>query len=97
MARTGYPAAQHTRPLPIADLDHALATGCAVLGLLGLLCAALGAAVPAVALGLLGLGVGLWAQMMSRTRTERFVDIAALLVCFLAFAVGASQGGLPSL
>ncbi len=95
MARTLRPASAGHRPLPLADLDHALATATAVLGVLGLLCAAFELSVAAVALGLAGMVIGLCAQMMSRTRAERFVDLAALLACFLAFATGASQGGLP--
>jgi hypothetical protein len=82
------------RPLPLADLDHGLATATVALGAIGLLLVAVGAATVGTWLGLLGILVGLSAQMFSRTRAERFVDMAGLLACFLAFAVGASQGGL---
>jgi ABC-type uncharacterized transport system permease subunit len=96
MARTLDPAsAAGHRARLVADLDHGLATAAAVLGIAGLLCAAVSASMAAVVLGLSGVVVGLCAQMISRTRAERFVDMIALLACFLAFAVGASQGGLP--
>lgn len=95
MARTldASPHVSH-RPLPIADLDHGLATASAALGAIGIVCAIFGFSTGAVALGLVGFAIGLCAQMLSRTRTERFVDMAALLTCFVAFAIGAAQGGL---
>lgn len=79
------------RPAPIADLDHALATAVVALGAVGLLLAALGWSYGAILLGAAGMAVGLWAQMMSRTRAERFVDLAGLLASFLALAIGFSQ------
>jgi hypothetical protein len=82
------------RPMPVADLDHGLATATVALGALGLLLVAFGLSTPGTWVGLVGVLVGLSAQMMSRTRAERFVDMAGLLACFLAFAIGASQGGL---
>jgi hypothetical protein len=95
VARTLHaPVKSGHRPLLIADLDHALATATVVLGAVGLLLVAVGAAAAGTWLGLLGIVAGLSAQMFSRTRAERFVDMAALLACFLAFAWGASQGGL---
>lgn len=87
--RAAHPAGH--RPAPVADLDHALATAAVAVGVIGLLLAALSLPVPAIALGAIGMAVGLWGQMMSTTRAERFVDLTGLLVSFLALAVGFSQ------
>ena len=64
------------------------------MGVVGLLLVAVGLETPGTWLGLAGVVVGLVAQMWSRTRAERFVDMAGLLACFMAFAAGAAQGGL---
>ena len=79
------------RPTPVADLDHTLATGTIVLGAIGLLLGAVGWSVPAILLGATGMAIGLWGQMMSTSRAERFVDLFGLLASFLALAVGFSQ------
>jgi len=92
MART---APLHLPPLTeVKDADHVLAALTVLLGLVGLTLVALDAAREGALLGVLGMVVGLAAQMMSRTRTERFVDMAGLLASFLALATGAAQGGL---
>lgn len=79
------------RPAAVADLDHALATAAVALGAVGLLLAVLDVPLGAIGLGVVGMAVGLWGQMMSTTRGERFVDMAGLLVSFLALAVGFSM------
>ena len=86
---TAHPAGH--RPAPVADLDHTLATGTIVLGAIGLLLGAIGWSVPAILLGATGMAIGLWGQMMSTSRAERFVDLFGLLASFLALAVGFSQ------
>ena len=92
MART---APIHLPPLAeVRDADHALAAGTVLLGLVGLTLVALDAPRAGVLLGAVGMVVGLAAQMLSRTRAERFVDMAGLLACFLALATGAAEGGL---
>ena len=85
--RTATPADRH--PSTVA-LDRVLAIGAVVLGVLGLVLAALSWPAGAIALGLAGMAIGLWAQMMSTTRGERFVDMAGLLASFVALAVGLS-------
>lgn len=82
------------RPLPVADLDHSLGTATVLLGAVGLLLVAVTAPAAGVWLGVVGMAVGLWAQMISRTRPERFVAMAGLLLSFLAIATGAANGGL---
>jgi hypothetical protein len=95
MARTlNEPHLRGHRPMPIADLDHMLATAAVVLGAVGLTLVAVGQYGLGTWCGIVGIVVGLSAQMFSRTRAERFVDMAALLACFLAFAIGAGQGGI---
>lgn len=97
MARTANPlhapSAAH-RPRVLSDLDHALATATVVLGVVGLLLIALDQTAVGTWCGVVGMACGLWAQMVSRTRSERWVDMIGLLVAFMAVAVGASQGGL---
>ncbi|HWH28563.1 MAG TPA: hypothetical protein VNU26_06300 [Mycobacteriales bacterium] len=86
--RSAHPAGH--RPAVVADLDHTLATAAVVVGAVGLVLAAFDVPLGAIALGALGMAVGLWGQMMSTTRGERFADMAGLLVSFLSLAVGFS-------
>lgn len=82
------------RPKVVSDLDHTLATATIVLGVVGLLLIALGATVAGTWCGVVGMVCALWGQMVSTTRTERWVDMIGLLVAFLAVAIGAAEGGL---
>jgi hypothetical protein len=82
------------RSSAVADLDHTLATATVVLGVVGLLLVAVDLATAGTLFGVVGMGVGLWAQMISRTRGERWVDMVGLLLSFLAVAFGAADGGL---
>ncbi len=77
----------------VADLDHAAATGAVLLGLVALVLVVADASRAGVVCGLVGMALALAAQMWSRTRAERFVDMAALLTCFTAVAVGIRDGG----
>lgn len=95
MARLLHPAtASGHRPLPVSDLDHLLATTSIVLGAVGLVLVALDIPAGGVLLGIPGMLVALWAQMVSRTRGERFADMTGLLLSFLALATGLAEGGL---
>lgn len=95
MARSAFhSAAPRSRPLPVADADHFLATASLALGVLGLVLVALDWAGTGVLVGLAGMVAALAGQMLSRTRGERWVDITGLLVSFLAVAVGAAVAGL---
>lgn len=89
MLRTA--SASGHRPLPLSDLDHGLATASIACGAIGILLAAIGVPVPGIVIGLVGMAAGLWAQMVSRTRPERFADMAGLLASFLAVAIGLSK------
>lgn len=93
MARTLHagPTVRH-RPLPVADLDHGLGAATLTVGAIGLLLVVLGAPEVGVWAGVVGIVLGLWAQMISRTRPERFVDMAGLLVSFLAIAMAIRDG-----
>ncbi|MCU1673408.1 MAG: hypothetical protein JWN77_1521 [Frankiales bacterium] len=75
------------------DVDHALALATLVLGALSL--AALGASyVVAAWLGLLTVFLGGWSQLISRTRPERFENVAGATAGAVALAIGLARGGL---
>lgn len=96
MARTAH-ATTHTsrtRPLPLSDLDHLLATATLVLAGVGALLLVLDQPGAGTVFGIAGLAAGLGAQMMSQTRSERWVDMLGMLAAFLVLAFGAAQGGL---
>lgn len=78
----------------VSDLDHGLMTATVALSVLGLLLLLVGLTVAGTVCGAAGLLTGLAAQMVSRTRGERWVDVIGMLAAFLVLAVGASQGGL---
>ncbi|MEE1929995.1 hypothetical protein V1J52_17690 [Streptomyces sp. TRM 70351] len=44
--------------------------------------------------GLVGLGAGLWGQMISATTAERFLLVAGLGASALGFYLGMAEGGL---
>jgi hypothetical protein len=44
--------------------------------------------------GLAGLGTGLWAQMISATTAERFVNICAVVLSGIGLLFGLAHGGL---
>jgi hypothetical protein len=73
-------------------------TGSTLTALLGLVAAA-SAFFPSLHLlgswaGLLGLGAGLWAQMISATTAERFVNITGVVLSGIGLLFGLAHGGL---
>lgn len=82
-------------PVVPRDADHLLAMTTFVLGSLGLVL--LAASAPPVLgawCGVVGLVTGLWGQLVSRTRNERFFDVTGAGMAAVALMVGASLGGL---
>jgi len=75
-------------------VDALLALGSFLLGTIGLLLLAIGAPEVGMACGAVGVVGGLWGQLVSRTRSERFFDVIGLVSAAVAFAVGAAQSGL---
>ena len=75
-------------------LDAALAVSAFVLGIGGLLLVAVDASLTGMWFGAVGVFAGLWGQLVSRTRAERFLDVIGLVAAAVAFGVGASYSGL---
>lgn len=75
------------------DADHALAYATLVLGSLALVLLAVSHAAAAWT-GLATVALGGWSQLVSRTRPERFENIAGITAGALALAVGLARGGL---
>jgi hypothetical protein len=75
------------------DSDHALAYATFVLGGVALILLAV-SHVAASWAGLLTVGLGGWSQLVSRTRPERFENIAGITAGALAVLVGLARGGL---
>jgi hypothetical protein len=86
------PAALHLEDTH--GLDVALALGTFVLGAVGLLLVAADASRAGMYCGIVGVLTGLWGQMVSRTRSERFLDVVGLVAAALAGVLGAAYGGL---
>ena len=86
------PAALHLEQTHGSDLLLALAAF--ALGIAGLLLVVLDAPRAGMWCGVVGVAAGLWGQMVSRTRSERFADVIGLVAAAVAFAIGAAQGGL---
>jgi hypothetical protein len=101
MARTISPAHVHRHhfTLNTDGARHPLEnTGSALTAVLGV-CAAVCAFIPSMHLlgswtGLAGLGAGLWAQMISATTAERFVNITGVVLSGLGLLFGLAHGGL---
>jgi hypothetical protein len=76
-------------------LPNAATTVAAVLTVLAGVCALIHSThIVASWAGLLGLGAGAWAQMISATTAERFVNVCAMVVSGLALLFGLAHGGL---
>jgi hypothetical protein len=86
------PAALHLEETHRLDLVLALAA--LSLGVVGLALVGLDQERPGMYLGAVGVFAGLWGQLISRTRAERFADVIGLVSAALAFALGAALGGL---
>lgn len=86
------PAALHLEEAH--SLDALLAIATFTLGAIGLVLVAAGVPLPGMWLGAVGVVAGLWGQMISRTTSERFLDVIGLVCAGLAFAIGAAQGDL---
>ena len=86
------PTALHLDETHASDGLLALAT--LVLGVVGFALVASGDARAGNWTGLVGVLTGLWAQMISRTRPERFADVVGIVLCGLAVAIGASNADL---
>ena len=75
------------------DSDHLLAYATVVLGAAALVL--LGVSYVAAAwTGLVTVFLGGWSQLVSRTRPERFENIAGITAGALAVAIGLARGGL---
>lgn len=103
MARTITPEQAHRHhfafPLNTDGARHPLEnTGSVLTATLGLV-AAVCAFLPSMHLlgswaGLIGLGTGLWAQMISATTAERFVNITGVVLSGIGLLFGLAHGGL---
>lgn len=80
------PAALHLDETHALDGLTALATG--ALALIGVMGVAVSADDLAMTAGGAGVLTGLTAQMVSRTRPERFVDVVGLTLCALCLVYG---------
>ena len=88
------PTALHLDETHVAD--GLLAVMTLALGVTGLALAAAGGDLSRAGnwCGLVGVLTGLWAQMISRTRPERFADVVGVVLCALAIGIGAANGDL---
>jgi heme O synthase-like polyprenyltransferase len=75
------------------DTDHALAAATITMGAAALLLLLVSHEAAAWT-GLVVVFVGLWSQLVSRTRPERFENVIGATAGAIALAVGLSQGGL---
>lgn len=80
-------------PAKHLDLDHGLAIATLATAVVGAITLVLGQHTLAAVLGALGLVCGLVAQMVSRTRGERWLDMVGMLAAFVVLAIAAAQGG----
>ena len=84
------PAALHLEDAH--PLDAALAVVTLALGVIGLALVVGDAHLAAVVTGGVGVLSGLWGQLVSETRSERFLDIIGLVSCAVAAALGLALG-----
>ena len=75
-------------------LDASLAVVTFGLGVLGIALVALGAPLAGGWCGVLGVASGLWGQLVSRTRPERFLDVVGVVAAAVAVMVGFARAGL---
>ena len=86
------PAALHLDE--VHAVDAVLAVTTAVLGAVGLLCVLADADAGAAAAGGAGTLLGLWGQLVSRTRSERVLDVIGIGMAAVAFALGMAGGAV---
>jgi hypothetical protein len=86
------PAALHLEETHPIDAGLALVTF--ALGAVGLLLVAVDADIAGAVAGAVGVLAGLWGQLVSRTRPERFLDVVGIGACAIAFAVGMAYGDI---
>jgi Ca2+/H+ antiporter len=82
-----------TAPRTHLDTDHTLAAATLTIGLVALILLAV-AHEAAAWTGLAAVFLGLWSQLISRTRPERFENVIGATAGALALAIGLAQGGL---
>ena len=75
------------------DTDHALAAATITMGAVALMLLAVSHQAAAWT-GLVVVFVGLWSQLVSRTRPERFENVIGATAGAVALAIALSQGGL---
>ena len=75
------------------DTDHALAALTVTMGAAALILLAVSHEAAAWT-GLVVVFLGLWSQLVSRTRPERFENVIGATAGAMALAIGLSQGGL---
>jgi hypothetical protein len=91
------PAALHLEALHLDEvhpMDAMLAVVTLALGVTGLLLVAVDANRAGAVAGAVGVLLGLWGQLVSRTRPERFLDVIGIGAAAVAFAVGMAYGGI---
>ncbi|MFN2536683.1 MAG: hypothetical protein ABR549_00845 [Mycobacteriales bacterium] len=86
------PAALHLEETHAMDAVLAVVT--AALGAAGLVLVAADANLAGAVTGAVGVLTGLWGQLVSRTRPERFLDVIGIGACAVAFAVGMAYAGI---
>jgi len=79
--------------LHAVDSDHALAAATLALGALALILLAFSHEAAAW-VGLVTVFLGLWSQLISRTRPERYENVIGAGAGAVALALGLAQGGL---
>jgi hypothetical protein len=75
------------------DADHTLAAATITLGATALILLAVSHEAAAWT-GLVVVFLGLWSQLVSRTRPERFENVIGATAGAVALAIGLAQGGL---
>lgn len=91
------PAALHLEALHLEEVhpvDATLAVLTAALGAAGLLLIAADANIAGAVTGAVGVVTGLWGQLVSRTRPERFLDVVGIGMAAVAFAIGMAYGDI---
>jgi deoxyxylulose-5-phosphate synthase len=86
------PAALHLEETHPMDAGLAVAT--LAFGVAGLLLVVADANLAGAVVGAIGVLTGLWGQLISKTRPERFLDVIGIGAAAVAFAVGMAYAGI---